>query len=174
MAKEVMVVTPEDIKSHIALSAAASDTLKWMIAHAGVEMDEEAQAEFIQQRALRVNEIRECWELKAWCEKAAASIKEYTEHLYNLGTPEELPDGEDGVKVSWSKQSYTYEWDAYGSSVQVVKDLESKGICTTDTALCELSVDAVIRASGLTKEKLIDMYPEQIVAKPKKRTLSIK
>jgi hypothetical protein len=55
-----------------------------------------------------------------------------------------------------------------------VKDLESKGICTTDTALCELSVDAVIRASGLTKEKLIDMYPEQIVAKPKKRTLSIK
>ena len=78
------------------------------------------------------------------------------------------------MKVSWSKQSYTYEWDAYGSSVQVVKDLESKGICTTDTALCELSVDAVIRASGLTKEKLIDMYPEQIVAKPKKRTLSIK
>ena len=36
--KEVMIVTPEDIKNHIALSAAAADTLKWMIANAGVEM----------------------------------------------------------------------------------------------------------------------------------------
>ena len=55
-----------------------------------------------------------------------------------------------------------------------MRELSKKKVCDIDTALCELSVDAVVRASGLKKEKLLDMFPEQIVGKPKKRTLTIK
>lgn len=82
--------------------------------------------------------------------------------------------GEDGVKISWSKQSYTPKWAAIGCSAKVVRALSKKGILNVDEALCELTVDAVVRASGLTKEKLIAMFPEDIVEEPKKRTLSIK
>ena len=173
MANEIVLTTPAELGS-LELSKSAVNAFLFAKKYAGIELDEETLADVISLRNGLNRPMRELTEFRKGLEKLCKDIKEYTEHLYNLGTPEELPDGEDGVKVSWSKQSYTYEWDAYGSSVQVVKDLDSKGICTTDTALCELSVDAVIRASGLTKEKLIDMYPDQIVAKPKKRTLSIK
>ena len=168
MAKEVMVVTPEDIKSHIALSAAASDTLKWMIAHAGVEMDEEAQAEFIQQRALRVNEIRECWELKAWCEKAAASIKEATKHTMNVGTEDDLP-----AFAKWNKQSYSYDWNE-GAARVVAQHLIESNLVTAEQLFDQVSVTAMCKAAGITTEKLLDMFDGAVIAKPKERTLSIK
>ena len=166
--KEVMIVTPEDIKNHIALSAAAADTLKWMIANAGVEMDEEQQAEFIQQRALRAGEIRECWELKAWCEKAAASINEAAKHTFNVGTEDDMPQG-----VKWNKQSYTYEW-AEGAAEIMANTLIERGLVSQTQLFQQLTVSQISKASGMTVEKLAEIVPDVIVAKPKERTLSIK
>lgn len=166
--KEVMIVTPEDIKNHIALSAAAADTLKWMIANAGVEMDEEQQAEFIQQRALRAGEIRENWELKAWCEKAAASIKEATKHTMNVGTEDDLPAG-----MKWSKQSYTYDW-IEGAAEIMANTLIERGLVSQTQLFQQLTVSQISKASGMTVEKLAELVPDVIIAKPKERTLSIK
>lgn len=168
MAKEVMVVTPEDIKNHISLSAAAADTLKWMIANAGVEMDEEQMADFIQQRAIRANEIRENWELKAWCEKTAASIKEATKHTMNVGTEDDLP-----ACAKWNKQSYSYDWNE-GAARVVAQHLIESNLVTAEQLFDQVSVPAMCKAAGITTEKLLDMFDGAVIAKPKERTLSIK
>lgn len=168
MAKEIMIVTPEDIKNHITLSSAAADTLKWMIENAGVEMDEQQQAEFIQQRALRANEIRENWELKAWCEKSAASIKEAVKHTMNVGTEDELPPN-----VSWNKQSFTYEFTD-GAAELVAQTLLDRGLVSIVQLLQQLTVSQVSKASGMTVEKLTELVPDTILQKPKERTLKIK
>jgi hypothetical protein len=173
MANEIVLTTPESLGG-LKLTQSAVNAFLFAKKYAGVELDEETTADVISLRKGLNIPMRELTEFRKGLENLCKEIKEYTEHLYNIGSFEDLPDGEDGVKVSWSKQSYTYEWSAYGASCQVVEELESRGICTKDTALCELTVDAVIRASGITKEKLIDMFPDAIVAKPKKRTLSFK
>lgn len=66
------------------------------------------------------------------------------------------------------------KWKAEGCSVNVVRALSKKGLLTVDQALCELTVDDVVRASGIDKIKLAGMFPEDICEEPKKRTLSIK
>lgn len=173
MANEIVLTTPAELGS-LELSKSAVNAFLFAKKYAGIELDEETLADVISLRNGLNRPMRELTEFRKGLEKLCKDIKEYTEHLYNLGTPEELPDGEDGVKVSWSKQSYNYKWAAYGSSVEVVRTLSQKKICTVDTALCELTVDAVAKASGFDKMKLIDMFPDHIVAEPKKRTLSIK
>lgn len=169
MAKEVMIVTPEEIASNIALTAAMADTLKWLVAHAGVEMDEDAQADFVAQRKLRDGEIRDLNELRAWCEKTAACIKEVTKHAYNIGDPEDLP-----ANVVWQKQSYTYEWDGETRASGIAHGLAESGLLDIDNALDSVSVTAMAKAAGVTVEKLMEIYPERIVAKPKERVLKIK
>lgn len=169
MAKEVMIVTPEDIASNIALTAAMADTLKWLVAHAGVEMDEEAQADFVAQRKLRDGEIRDLNELRAWCEKTAACIKEVTKHAYNIGDPEDLP-----ANVAWQKQIYTYEWDGETRASGIAHGLAESGLLDIDNALDSVSVTAMAKAAGVTVEKLMEIYPERIVGKPKERVLKIK
>lgn len=169
MAKEAMIVTPEDIASNIALTAAMADTLKWLVAHAGLEMDEGAKADFVAQRKLRDGEIRDLNELRAWCEKAAACIKEVTKHAYNIGDPEDLP-----ANVSWQKQSYTYEWDGETRASGIAHGLAESGLLDIDNALDTVSVTAMAKAAGVTVEKLMEIYPGRIVAKPKERVLKIK
>lgn len=167
--KEVMIVTPEDINHHLVIDASMADTLRWLIANAGIDMDDGAIADFVEARALRDGAIRNLWELRAWCKKAIECIETVTQHAYNVGSEEDLPSN-----VKWSKQSYTMKWKAEGSSVNVVRSLSKKGLLTVDQALCELSVDAVVRASGIDKNKLVSMFPDDICEEPKKRTLSIK
>ena len=167
--KEVMIVTPEDIKTHIALTASMADTLNWMVANAGVEMDEGAEADFVAQRKLRDGEIRDLNELRAWCEKTAAFLKEITKHTYNVGSDDDLP-----ANVSWSKQSYTYEWDGETRASGIAHGLAESGLLDIDHALDSVSVTAMAKAAGVTVEKLMDIYPERIVAKPKERVLKIK
>ena len=175
MANEMITVTPESMGA-IQISTAALEAYKFFCKYAGIEMDEEAEADFISHRGKFSVGARDLTEFRKALERLVKDIKEVTEHAYNVGGPDSLPDlGEDGVKISWSKQSYTYEWTAYGSASCVVHDLIDKGMLqSVDEALAELSVDAVIRASGITKDKLMMMFPNDIVEKPKKRTLSIK
>lgn len=55
-----------------------------------------------------------------------------------------------------------------GAGVEVIRSLSKKGLLTVDQALCEVTVDAVVRASGIDKNKLISMFPDAIVEEPKK------
>ena len=173
MAKEIIHITPKEM-GDIEITSAALDAYRFARS-LPVEMDEETEADIISRRNLRSVAFRDLHEFRKALERLIKDIKETEEFVYNLGGPESLPEeGEDGVKISWSKQSYTPKWAAIGCSAKVVRTLSKKGILNVDDALCELTVDAVIRASGLTKDKLIAMFPEDIVEEPKKRTLSIK
>lgn len=173
MAKEVMLLDASEIQD-IALSKSAVNAYNLALSHAGIEMDEGEQADFITYRNGNAEGFRELWEYKKKLETLAASIKEVVEHAFNIGSWDDLPDEKSGPKISWSKQSYSQKWKAEGCSVNVVRALSKKGLLTVDQALCEISVDAVARASGIDKVKLIGMFPDDIYEEPKKRTLSIK
>ena len=73
--KDVMVVTEDDIKEKLQIGAHEIETLKFLVAHAGIEMDEGAKQEFIAQRNAKNEGFRELVEVQKWMEKTAASIK---------------------------------------------------------------------------------------------------
>lgn len=174
MANELITVTPESMGA-IQISSAALEAYKFFCKYAGTPMDEEAEVDFISLRNKFSAGARDLTEFRKALERLVKDIKEVTEHAYNVGGPDSLPpEGEDGVKISWSKQSFTPKWVAEGAGVEVIRALSKKGLLTVDQALCEVSPDAVVRASGIAKDKLFNMFPDAIVEEPKKRTLSIK
>lgn len=165
--KEVMIVTPEDMKNLVP-SEKAMDAYRFALAHAGIEMDEETTADFIVRRNLKTEGFRELAEVQKWMEKTAASIKEALKHTYNVGTEEDLPSN-----VKWSKQSYTYTF-VQDAGAAVANALVAKRLVAKDQLLALVTVTAMAKASGLTTEKLVDMFPDTIEQKPKERTLSVK
>lgn len=174
MPNEMITVTPESMGA-IQVSTAALEAYKFFCKYAGIEMDEEAEADFISHRGKFSVGARDLTEFRKALERLVKDIKEVTEHAYNVGGPDSLPEPrEDGVTISWSKQSYTPKWSAEGAGVEVIRALSKKGLLTVDQVLCEVSPDAVVRASGIAKNKLFNMFPKAIVEEPKKRTLSIK
>lgn len=168
MAKEVMIVTPEEF-GQLVPSERAMDAYKFAIAHAGVEMDEGEEADFVAQRNAKAEGFRDLAEVQKWMEKTAASIKTATKHAFNVGAPDDLPNG-----IKWSKQSYTYEWQDDEGPRQVVHDLIEKELVTEEQLLQQLTVSMVAKAAGVTGEKLMEMFPQYVCAKHKERTLSIK
>lgn len=166
--KEVMIVTPEEMKNLVP-SERAMDAYKFALAHAGVEMDEGAEADFIAQRNAKAEGFRDLAEVQKWMEKTAVSIKTATKHAFNVGDPDELPNG-----IKWSKQSYTYEWQDDEGPHQVVHDLIEKELVTVEQLVQFITVANVSKAAGMTGEKLMEMFPKYICAKHKERTLSIK
>lgn len=165
--KEVMIVTPEDMKNLVP-SEKAMDAYRFALANAGIEMDEETAADFIVRRNLKTEGFRELAEIGKWMEKTAASIKEALKHTYNVGTEEDLPSN-----VKWSKQSYTYAF-VQDAGAAVANALVAKRLVAKDQLLALVTVTAMAKASGLTTEKLVDMFPDTIEQKPKERTLSVK
>jgi len=165
--KEVMVVTPEDMKNLVP-SDKAMDAYRFALANAGIEMDEETAADFVVRRNLKTEGFRELAEVGKWMEKTAASIKEALKHTYNVGTEEDLPSN-----VKWSKQSYTYAF-VQDAGAAVANALVAKRLVSKDQLLALVTVTAMAKASGLTTEKLVDMFPDTIEQKPKERTLSVK
>ena len=165
--KEVMIVTPEDMKNLVP-SEKAMDAYRFALANAGIEMDEETAADFIVRRNLKTEGFRELAEVGKWMEKTAASIKEVLKHTYNVGTEEDLPSN-----VKWSKQSYTYAF-VQDAGAAVANALVAKRLVAKDQLLALVTVTAMAKASGLTTEKLVDMFPDTIEQKPKERTLSVK
>ncbi len=166
--KEVMIITPDEMKNLVP-SERAMDAYKFAIDNAGVEMDEGAVADFVAQRNAKVEGFRDLAEVQKWMEKTAASIKTATKHAWNVGDPDELPDG-----IKWSKQSYTYEWQDDAGPFQVVQDLIAKNLVTVEQLVQLLTVANISKAAGMTGEKLMEMYPQYICAKAKERVLSIK
>ena len=163
-----MVVTPDEIRSNFTLTESAIDTYKFLLAHAGVELDEETEADFIIKRNARIDRIMELNAFKLWCEKAAASLKECLKHAFNIGTDESLP-----ANVKWSKQSFTYGWNEGAARFVAEKMIESN-LCTADQLFDQVTVTGLCKACGITTEKLLDMFDGAVDVKPKERTLSIK
>lgn len=166
--KEVMIITPDEMKNLVP-SERAMDAYKFALDNAGVEMDEGAVADFVAQRNAKAEGFRDLAEVQKWMEKTAASIKTATKHAFNVGDPDELPDG-----IKWSKQGYTYEWQDDGAPFQVVNDLIEKGLVSVEQLVQLLTVAMVAKAAGVTQEKLMEMFPQYVCAKHKERTLSIK
>lgn len=166
--KEVMIVTPEEF-GQLVPSERAMDAYKFALDHAGIEMDEGAAADFVAKRNAKAEGFRDLAEVQKWMEKTAASIKTATKHAFNIGDPDEMPDG-----VKWSKQSYTYEWQDDAGPFQVVNDLIEKGLVSVEQLVQQLTVSMVAKAAGLTQEKVMETYPQYVSAKHKERTLSIK
>ena len=165
--KEVMIVTPEDMKNLVP-SEKAMDAYRFAIANAGIEMDEEAQADFVSRRNLKTEGFRELAEVQKWMEKAAASIKEALKHTYNVGTEEDLP-----ANFKWSKQSYTYAFEE-GQARVIAQSLIDSGLTTKEQLFDAVTVTAMQKAAGITTDKMLELFHDGIVIKPKERTLSVK
>lgn len=166
MAKEVMAITEEDIKSKLTLSTSAIDTLKFLAAHAGIEMDEGAMQEFVAQRNVRMGEISQIWELKAWCEKTVDFIKTVCKHAFNVGSDEELPKS-----VSWSKQTFTEKFTDAGEAVQKLIEIEGTPI---ENFARYVTPKQAAEAAGITMDRLYADIGDMVERTPKERTLKIK
>lgn len=165
--KEVMIVEPEQLKNLVP-SEKALDAYRFALAHAGIEMDEEITADFILQRNARTEGFRDLVEVQKWMEKTAASIKEALKHTYNVGTEEDLP-----ANVKWSKQSYTYAFDE-GQAREIAQSLIDSGLTTKEQLFDAVTVTAMQKAAGITMDKMLELFHDGIVIKPKERTLTVK
>lgn len=165
--KEVMIVTPEELKNLVP-SEKAMEAYRFALANAGIEMDEEITADFIIHRNARTEGFRELAEVGKWMEKTAASIKEVLKHTYNVGTEEDLPSN-----VKWSKQSYTYAFDE-GQARVIAQSLIDSGLTTKEQIFDSVTVTAMQKAAGITTDKMLELFHDGIVIKPKERTLTVK
>ena len=165
--KEIMIVEPEQLKNLVP-SEKALDAYRFALAHAGIEMDEETEADFILQRNARTDGFRELAEVQKWMEKTAASLKEALKHTYNVGPEEDLPSN-----VKWSKQSYTYAFDE-GQARVIAQSLIGSGLTTKEQLFDAVTVTAMQKAAGITMDKMLEIFHDGIVIKPKERTLTVK
>lgn len=167
MAKDIMTVTPEELKNLVP-SEKAMEAYRFALANAGIEMDEETTADFIIHRNAMTDGFRELAEVGKWMEKTAASIKETLKHTYNVGTEEDLPSN-----VKWSKQSYTYAFDE-GQARVIAQSLIDSGLTTKEQLFDAVTVTAMQKAAGITTDKMLELFHDGIVIKPKERTLTVK
>lgn len=165
--KEVMIVTPEEL-NNLVPSEKAMEAYRFALANAGIEMDEETTADFIIHRNARTEGFRELAEVGKWMEKTAASIKEVLKHTYNVGTEDDLPSN-----VKWSKQSYTYAFDD-GQARVIAQSLIDSGLTTKEQIFDSVTVTAMQKAAGITTDKMLELFHDGIVIKPKERTLTVK
>ena len=165
MAKEIIAFSEDDIKN-MTLTVSEFDTLKFLAAHAGVEMDEDAQQEFIAQRNARINEIVSISELKAKAEKLADYLKTVLKHAFNVGSDEDLPKN-----VSWSKQSYTDKFTDPEAAVQKLMDIEGTPV---ENFAKYVTPKQAAEAAGITMDRLYADLGDMVERTPKERTLKIK
>lgn len=166
MAKEI-ILTVEEIGRNCVASKRAIDAYEWALTHAGVELDEVQTESFVNDRnshdwvALR--------EFQQWLKKTADSIDIVMKHTMNIGSEEQLP-----LCASWAKQSFNSEWTADGYGSIVSRSFVDKGIVKADELLNQLTPSNIAKASGLSVDRIAEMYPGSVNFKPKARTLHIK
>ena len=165
MAKEIVAFSEADIKG-MTLTTSEFDTLKFLASHAGIEMDEGAQQEFIVQRNARIGEITAIAELKAKAEKLAEYLKTVLKHSFNVGNDEDLPKN-----VSWSKQTFTEKFTDAGEAVQKLIEIEGTPI---ENFARYLTPKQAAEAAGITMDRLYADIGEMVERTPKERTLKIK
>lgn len=165
--KEVMVVTEDDIKEKLQLGAHEIETFKFLVAHAGIEMDEETKQMFIAQRNAKAVYIARLNEFKAWCAKTVVYIDTVFKHAFNVGTVENFP-----ANVKLKNNGSTHKFKD-GAAAIVADTLLKKRLVTKEQLFEVLSVDNIAKASGLKKEKLMEMFPDVIIEEKKSATLII-
>ena len=165
MAKEIIAFSEADIKG-MTLTTSEFDTLKFLASHAGIEMDEGAQQEFIVQRNARIGEITAIAELKAKAEKLAEYLKTVLKHSFNVGNDEDLPKN-----VSWSKQTFTEKFTDAGEAVQKLIEIEGTPI---ENFARYVTPKQAAEAAGITMDRLYADIGEMVERTPKERTLKIK
>ena len=163
--KEIMAFSEADING-MTLTTSEFDTLKYLSAHAGVEMDEEETREFVAQRNARINEIASISELKAKAEKLADYLKTVLKHAFNVGNEEDLPKN-----VSWSKQSYTDKFTDPEAAVQKLIEIEGTPI---ENFAKYVTPKQAAEAAGITMDRLYADLGDMVERTPKERTLKIK
>lgn len=163
--KEIIAFSEEDIKD-MNLTVSEFDTLKFLAAHAGVEMDEGAQQEFVAQRNARINEIVSISELKAKAEKLADYLKTVLKHSFNVGSDEDLPKN-----VSWSKQTFTEKFTDTEAAVQKLIEIEGTPV---ENFARYVTPKQAAEAAGITMDRLYADLGEMVERTPKERTLKIK
>ena len=165
MAKEIVAFSEADIKG-MTLTTSEFDTLKFLASHAGIEMDEGAQQEFIVQRNARIGEITAIAELKAKAEKLAEYLKTVLKHSFNVGNDEDLPKN-----VSWSKQTFTEKFTDAGEAVQKLMEIEGTPV---ENFARYVTPKQAAEAAGITMDRLYADIGEMVERTPKERTLKIK
>ena len=165
MAKEIIAFSEDDIKN-MTLTVSEFDTLKFLAAHAGVEMDEGAQQEFIAQRNARINEIVSISELKSKAEKLADYLKTVLKHSFNVGNDEDLPKN-----VSWSKQTFTDKFTDPEAAVQKLIEIEGTPV---ENFARYVTPKQAAEAAGITMDRLYADLGDIVERTPKERTLKIK
>lgn len=173
--KEVSIFEPKEIfpSDFSEKFKSAIHAYKWAYENAGIELvDEESQADFVSVRN-SLSGWRSLDELRAFFENAAKSIKNMEKHVFNVGSPDDLPNSKE-LSVSWDKQSYTYEWMEDLGQVAVVNDLIKKGLVSVEQLITTLSVSQIAKAAGLEQSRMMELYPKYICAKNSERKLRIK
>lgn len=163
--KEIMAFSEADIKG-MTLTVSEFDTLKFLAAHAGIEMDESAQQEFVAQRNARINEIVSISELKAKAEKLADYLKTVLKHSFNVGNDEDLPKN-----VSWSKQTFTDKFTDTEAAVRKLIEIEGTPI---ENFSKYVTPKQAAEAAGVTMDRLYADLGDMVERTPKERTLKIK
>lgn len=171
MAKEVAIYTTEEL-SEFKASAEALSSYKFALDNAGLNMEDEgAVADFVTMRNGKRG-WKALSELAKGAEALAKSIKEVLKHTWNVGSPSDLPDTPE-LKVSWNKQTYDYDF-VDGEARVIAQSLIDSGIVTKEQLFDQLSVSAMVKAAGITTEKMLELFGEGIIVKPKARVLNIK
>jgi hypothetical protein len=163
--KEIMAFSEADIKN-ITLTVSEFDTLNYLSAHAGIEMDEEAQREFVAQRNARINEIVSISELKAKAKKLVEYLDNVLKHAFNVGSDEDLPKN-----VSWSKLTFTEKFTDAGEAVQKLIEIEGTPI---ENFARYVTPKQAAEAAGITMDRLYADLGDLVERTPKERTLKIK
>lgn len=161
------VLTAEEIKGALVVPEGAVDAYRFALANAGIEMDDETEADFVTRRNAKSG-WQDLKEVSAWFKKAHESIETMLKHSFNLGSDEQLPN-----YAKWSKQSYTYEFNG-DVGVTIIRSLAKRSLVNVDQLLALVKPEQLAKVSGMTVDKLADMFPDTILAKPKARTLTIK
>lgn len=170
MAKnEVMVITEDDINNKLTLSATDMDVFKWLTANAGIEMDEQTQEEFIAARNAKIASITRIAEFSKWCKKTQEFCDTILKHAFNVGTVEQFPNN-----VSLKNNGSTYKFVDESAATIVCDTVVKKKMATKEQLFAQISLSGLEKATGLKKDRIIELFPDVIVEEKKTPTLVIK
>lgn len=169
MANEVMTITEADIADKLTLNAVDMETFKWLTAHAGIEMDEATQEEFILQRNANIASITRIAEFSKWCKKTQEFCDTIMKHAFNVGTAEQFPNN-----VTLKNNGATAKFVDGMAAALVCDTLIRKKMTTKEQIFAQLTPSGIEKATGLKKDKIVDMFPDVIVEEKKQPTLVIK
>lgn len=170
MAKnEVMVITEEDIHEKLTLNAIDMEVFKWLTAHAGIEMDEQTKEEFISARNAKINSITRIAEFSKWCKKTQEFCDTILKHAFNVGTVEQFPNN-----VSLKNTGSTCKFVDGMAAALVCDTIIRKKLATKEQIFAQITPSGIEKATGLKKERIVEMFPDVIVEEKKNPTLVIK